>query len=473
MPYSKQEVIRVRITDAADEDKWMGRLPDGPVVFVLGPAAIGDLVDARIIKIKKAYLEARLTAVIEPGPDRVDAPCPHFGTCGGCKWQHVAYPKQLALKEKAVRDVLERIGGFAAPEVAPAIPADPIYGYRNKVDFTFSDRRFLEPHEMEEETPRDTSFAVGFHAPRQYGKVLDLEVCHLGTPEMTQVLHLVRRFALDRQLKPWSTKTNSGFLRNLVVRQSVATGEVLVNLITTWREEAVMEDLAGTLEAGLGADRLTFVNGISTRLNLVAVNDDSFVHRGTGRITEVLDGLSFGISPNSFFQTNTRQAERLARAAIDAAGLGPGTKVWDLFCGVGTLALFAARTGAEVTGLEVVPEAVEDAKENAMANQVESVRFGAADLMHFARDLPRLRERWGDPEVVILDPPRAGLHPKTVDGLVALAAPRLVYVSCKPASLARDAARLRDEAGYRLGPIQPVDMFPQTAHVEAVAMLER
>lgn len=473
--FSKGDRIEVVISDAAEVEKCFGRLDDGVGVFVRGLTAVGDRVEAEIYKIKKKYLEARMVRVLEASPQRVPAVCSHFGVCGGCKWQHVTYEEQLRLKQKSVRDALEHIGGFEAPDVRDPVPAVLPLGYRNKVDFSFSDKRYLLPEEIEMDVSqlrKPEDFALGFHAPLRYAKAVDIDYCYLATPEMNQVLTVVRAFCMERGLAPYNPKTHGGFLRNLVVRQSESTGQVMVNLVTSTHEEIPMAALAETLRDALAGRWGTLVNNITSRKNQVAIGDREVVVDGSGEITETLDGLTFTISANSFFQTNSLQATALYHKVVELVAPEPGKAVYDLYCGTGAIALFLARAGARVLGIEVVETALADAEASAKANGIESCTFRHLDMKDLPASMASFRE-WGEPDVVVTDPPRAGMHPKAVKALLELAPRTIVYVSCKPASLARDANMLCEGGAYALREVHPVDMFPQTNHIEAVAVLER
>jgi 23S rRNA (uracil1939-C5)-methyltransferase len=471
----KGDEVELRIEGGAEKNLWVGRLEDGLRVFVDGPAAVGDTVRARVFKIKKRYLQARLENVVNPSGLRVEPPCAHFGLCGGCKNQHLRYDEQLRLKTRTVRDALERLGGFERPAVADCRPAAAVYGYRNKLDFSFSDRRYLSPEEMavdpaRREKPED--FALGFHAPGVYSKAIDIDACLLGSPDMNAALNAVRAFCLERNLSVYSTRTHEGFLRNLVVRTGGRTGERMVFLITSEHRPALMEALRDRLERALDGRLTTFVNGVTDRKNGVAFSDRDFIVSGPGWIRDRIGDCEFRISPNSFFQTNTAQAEVLCEDVLRAAALTGGEIVYDLYCGAGALTLTAARHGRRILGVEVIESAVRDARDNAARNGINNAEFLRLDMKDLSNAAAEL-EAFGRPEVVLTDPPRAGMHPKAVALLRELRPARIVYVSCHPASLARDGAMLCEEGLYRLGPVQPIDLFPQTPHVESVAVLTR
>lgn len=475
--YQKKQQVEVEILDLGDKDQCFGRLSDGMGIFVQGAAAVGDTVQAEIFKIKKQYLVARFRKLIKPSPHRIAPVCPYFGLCGGCKWQHMDYTEQLRLKRKQVQDALERIGGFEEIECETCLPAPELFGYRNKMDFSFTDLRYLTPDEVniepgDHEKPLD--FALGFHAPGCYAKAIDIDHCDLSTPEMNIALNTVRRFCLRHktELPIYSTRSHTGELRNLMVRHGGTTGEFMVNLVTSTHQPELMTQLCAELKEALGDKLTTFVNNITDRKNTVAFGDQEFVLHGSGHITDRLGSYTYRISANSFFQTNTVQAEKLYNQILEAARLKPTDIVYDLFCGTGSIALFASGHCQKVLGVELVESSVNDARENAKRHHVENGQFIRLDLKDI-RDIADEMESFGAPDVVITDPPRAGMHPKAVAMLREIAPPVIVYVSCNPASLARDGQMLCEEGLYQLVHCQPIDMFPQTNHVESVARFER
>ncbi|AKJ63796.1 23S rRNA (uracil(1939)-C(5))-methyltransferase RlmD [Kiritimatiella glycovorans] len=489
--FGKNDIVEVEITDTADRAQTFARLEDGRPVFVRGPAAVGDVVHARLIKLKKTHAQAVLTEVHRPSDRRTAPRCPHFGICGGCKWQHLEYAEQLRIKRKQVVDALEHLGGFSAPSVAKTLPAPRIYGYRNKIDLSFTDMRWVDDAERKELRDRGWDiesmssqqarsfpaaeygarplhFALGFHAPGCYAKALDLDRCHLVSDELNTIRDCVRTFCLERDLQPYTTRTHEGFLRNLVLREGFHTGERMVNLVTSGYEASLMEELAGQLR-GLGrAAPETFVNSVTRRKNTVALGEREHVIYGSGSIGDRLLGMPFRISAHSFFQTNTRQAETLYGEVHRAAGLEGGETVFDLYCGTGTIALTLAECAGRVVGFESVGPAVADARANAERLGITHARFIEADLNHPAAGVTGEK-----PDVLIADPPRAGMHPDTVATVREWRPERIVYVSCKPASLARDGAALCTDGAYRLEHVTPIDMFPQTDHIESVALFRK
>ena len=469
---SKGQLIELDITDAADGIKCFGKLDDGIGVFVHGALAVGDRVEAEIFKIKKNYLEAWLRNIIAPAPVRVTPCCAHVGACGGCKWQHVAYAEQLRMKRKMVADALAHIGGFDDVAVDDAIAAPDAFHYRNKVEFSFGDARYLLDEEKNlqgEELAKPRDYALGFHAANLFSKVVDIDRCHIATEEMNVALELAKRFFRERKISVCSNHTHEGFLRNLALRHAAFSGEFMVYLITSSYDEALMKEFLSALLEAFGPKLTTFVNWTTQRKNSVAYADAFHVMHGAGFITEQLGRCHFNISPNSFFQTNSRQALRLYEVTTEAAALKPSDVLHDLYCGTGSIGIFCADACARVVGFELEASSIRDAGANATLNGISNIEFHQIDMKNFgkiASSAPR-------PDVVITDPPRAGMHENTVAVLRDLAPRRIVYVSCNPASLARDAAALCAGGLYKLTRVQPMDLFPHTLHIESVATLER
>ena len=470
--YRKGDIIELSIIDPAEKDQCFGRTETGMGVMVKGMLAVGDRISARVTKAKQRYLEAVCVELLEPSADRVDPVCPVFGVCGGCKWMHVAYEAQLRYKKKKVADDLVHIGGFENPDVLPPIAAPEQFHYRNKVEFSCSSARYLMPDEMGQETlAKPKGFALGFHAPGNFEKVLDLDTCYLGKASMNTVLNTVRDFALERGLAPYAAKAHEGFLRNVMLRYSERHDQLMVNIVTSWYEKAVMLALKERLEAALPGQAMTIVNNVTTRRNTVATGEQEYLVSGEGFVTERLGELDFRISANSFFQTNTRQAEALYDQILAEAKLRPEDTVYDLYCGTGTITLYLARHCRQAIGIEVVESAIADAEKNAERNGIGNAVFFQADLKDFHQMQEKLSP-YVAPRVIVTDPPRAGMHPKALDTMLKLQPERIVYVSCNPSNLARDGKEIAAR-GYRLTTIQPVDMFPQTSHIETVACFER
>ncbi len=468
----KGDTLTLTVTDLAEKDQCFGRLDNGMAVMVSGMVAVGDRVSARIKKVRQRYIEAIAVEILEPSPERTDPLCTYFGVCGGCKLMHILYDAQLLYKQKKVADALEHLGGFSAPPVHQVYAASSPFHYRNKIEFSFSNMRYLLPEELSlEQLSRPKEFALGFHTPGNFEKVIDIDYCYLAKEEMNRVLALTREFALANALAPYGVKAHTGFLRNLVVRFSENRQEVMVNLVTSWHDETLMQRYTQHLQAGMAGQKLTVVNNVTERHNTVATGDAEFTLCGEGSITERLGTLDFSISANSFFQTNTAQAEVLYNNILAVAGLQPDDTVYDLYCGTGTITLYLAQHCRQAVGLEVVASSINDARNNSVLNRVTNAAFFQVDLKDFHSMLETLGE-YDAPRVIVTDPPRAGMHPKAIKTMLQLKPERIVYVSCNPASLARDGKDIA-EAGYRLTSVQPVDMFPHTSHIESVACFER
>jgi len=470
--YRKGDIIELFIIDPAEKDQCFGRTPEGMGVMVTGMLAPGDRVSASIYKVRQRYLEARGVEVLEPSPDRVDPVCPVFGSCGGCKWMHVSYDAQLRFKHKKVVDSLVHLGGFENPDVLPVLAAPEPFHYRNKVEFSCSNMRYLLPSEMaQEELSKPKHFALGFHAPGNFEKVLDLDTCYLAKECMNTVLNVVRNFALECSLAPYAAKAHEGYLRNVMLRYSERHDQLMVNIVTSWYDKSIMMALQQRLEEALPGQTMTLLNNVTTRRNTVATGEQEYVVSGEGYVAERLGDLDFRISANSFFQTNTRQAETLYDQIIAVGGITPEDTVYDLYCGTGTITLYLARHCKQAIGIEVVESAVRDAQMNAELNGLLNTVFFQADLKDF-HAMQEALAPYAKPRIIVTDPPRAGMHPKALDTMLKLQPERIVYVSCNPANLARDGKDIAAR-GYRMSSAQPVDMFPQTNHIETVACFER
>ncbi len=471
----KFEELVVTLDTFAFEGKSIARV-DGFVVFVDGGVP-GDEVRVNIRKVKKQHAEASVVEVLKKSILRVEPPCPHFGTCGGCKWQHVGYQAQLDFKRQHVIDALERIGGFTGMQVNPTIGSEDVYFYRNKMEFSFGNR-WLTRAELDAQTsnpePRTEreQFALGMHIPQRFDKIVDINECHLQSQVSNRILNLVRQFCLDHQLTIYSTFTHTGYLRNLVIRQSVHTNELMVNLVTSDDRPELLTALSSTLLAAIPSIT-TIVNNITQRKSQVAVGDYEKVCHGSGFITETIGKRTYRISANSFFQTNTKQAERLYDTAKRMANLQREDVVFDLYSGTGTIALHIADDVREVVGVESVEPAVVDARKNATANGVGNCTFILGDLKdRLTKDRAWLQNH-PKPNVLIIDPPRAGMHEKVVREVVDMHPERIVYVSCNPTTQARDLKLMCADADYAIVEVQPVDMFPHTYHIENVVSLKR
>jgi 23S rRNA (uracil1939-C5)-methyltransferase len=395
--------------------------------------------------------------------------CTHFGVCGGCKWQHMSYEQQLVWKREHVRDAFERIGGLQGVVVNETLPVAEPFWYRNKMEFSFGEMRWLLTDELGEVNRDAELFALGLHVPKRYDRILHIDECHLESLESNLILNATREFFLSRGVSAFSTRTHTGNLRHLVIREGKHTGERMVYLVTSQRMEEHMQEYAALMRrAEFGVT--TLVQGVTQRKSTVAIGEEDIVHFGDGTIREQLGLNVFRISPTSFFQTNTLQAERLYALAEKAAALQSDDVVWDLYCGTGTISLYIARDVKHVVGVELNESAIRDAGKNASENGLKNTSFICADIVNFLA--PDNQHDGPAPDVIITDPPRAGMHTKVVDAIGKSGVRRLVYVSCNPTTSARDCALL-SEHGYEIEHITPVDMFPHTYHIECVIGLRK
>jgi len=462
----KNEEVVLNIESLSGDGKTVAR-QEGMVFFVEN-AVPGDTVRARIWKLKKNYAEARAIEILSPSPLRVEPRCEHFGVCGGCTWQNLSYDAQLQFKHRRIIEVFKHVGGFQDLDIQPVIGCDPPFFYRNKMEFTFSNYRWLTDTEMLDGGERKIEVALGLHIPERFDKVLNIEECHLQSEISTEILKSVRGIFSVWNSSVYSTKTHEGYLRHLVIRDGKHTNELMVNLVTTHEWDEAMRNLTDLLIRQF-PQITTVVNNITERKSMVAFGDREKIYHGPGFITERIGEYTFRISANSFFQTNTVQAEKLYNVAKQLADLKPTDIMYDLYCGTGTISIFLSSDVERVIGFEIVGAAIEDAERNAQLNSVSNCYFIQGDI----KDLLGTPNEWAKehprPSVLVIDPPRSGMHPKVVERVIKLAPQRIVYVSCNPASQARDAKMLC-EAGYSLKVIQPVDMFPHSDHIETVAL---
>lgn len=455
---------QVKILDIAAEGKAIARVNE-KVVFV-SHVIPGDVVDLQVIKKKSAYMEARAIRFHEYSSNRVPAVCEHFGLCGGCKWQMLPYPEQLAYKQKQVVDNLTRIGKIELPEISPIIGSAKTEFYRNKLEFTFSNKKWLTQDEMNPENVHQMN-GVGFHIPGMFDKVLDINKCWLQDDISNRIRNEIRTFALNHEYEFFDLRKQEGFLRTMIVR-TTSTGQLMV-IMVFFREdinqrEALMNHLA---EKFPEITSLLYI--INSKANDTITDQEVFVFKGTDAIYEAMEDLQFKIGPKSFYQTNSEQAYQLYKVARDFARLTGKELVYDLYTGTGTIANFVAHQAKQVIGIEYVPEAIEDAKINAALNKIENTLFYAGDMKDMLHQ--EFIEQHGRPDVIITDPPRAGMHTDVIDVMLYAAPERIVYVSCNPATQARDLSLL--DKAYKVTRVQPVDMFPHTHHVENVVLLEK
>jgi 23S rRNA (uracil1939-C5)-methyltransferase len=461
MKIKKGLQAQVEITDVAFGGRGLVRL-DGMAVFV-DQTVPGDRVIIRISRKKKNYAEARVIELIQSSPLRIIAPCEYSGFCGGCKWQFIKYEQQLLYKRQHVLDSLEHIGSIRDVTVHDTIPSKLIFGYRNKMEFSCSDRRWLLPHELDR-VDVDMGFALGLHVPGTFHKVIDTRECLLQPDLGNQLMDEVRTFMRSSDKPVYGLRSHIGFWRFLVLRHSVAHDQWMVNIVTSADGRKTVQPLADRL-----IDRypkvVSIINNITSRKAGVAVGDVEHTLAGSDIISDKISGFEFEISANSFFQTNTRGAAPLFKTVEKYAGLTGTETVLDLYSGTGTIPILLSEHSKAVTGIEIIESAVADAEKNCRKNGISNCRFIMGDIRKCLSQITQ------PPDVLIIDPPRAGMHKDVVKQVLELGAGRMVYVSCNPATMARDLQMMRDS--YRLDEVQPVDMFPHTYHVEAVAKLMR
>ena len=456
----------LEVIEAGYKGKAVAKAPDGRVVL-LSNAVPGDLVSVQTTRQRRGFYEGVVTELLQASPDRITPKCRHFGTCGGCKWQHMAYDAQLKYKQKEVLENLTRIGKLELPQIDPILGAPAQYHYRNKMEFSFSSHRWLEPGEISEGGIVEDRKALGLHIPGMWDKVLDLRECHLMAPPADQIRLEIKRYAETHGLSFFDPRAHSGLLRTLMLRNTLG-GQVMVVLQFYEDEprarEGVLEYLKGQFPE---ITSLYYV--INQKKNDTLYDLDLVHYWGLPYITEEMEGLRFRITPKSFYQTNSAQAYALYQKVREFAGLKGTELVYDLYTGLGTIAQFVARSAKKVVGIEAIPEAIEAARKNAEVNGIANTAFFAGDMKTFFS--PEFIQSQGIPDVLITDPPRDGMHRDVVAQILSAAPSRIVYVSCNSATQARDLSMMKE--AYQVLRVQPVDMFPQTHHVENIVLLKR
>ena len=467
MARKKEEILlqNISIESVAAEGKSMAHV-DGAVLFV-EYAVPGDIVDVRVIKKKKNYMEGVITKIVTPSKYRQEPFCEHFGICGGCKWQALPYEMQLQSKEKQVFDQLSRIGHLELPELSPIVPADETTYYRNKLEFTFSSKRWIYKEEDPEAVPPQDRMGLGFHVGRLFDKVLDIKKCWLQKSPSNEMRLFVKKFAVLNGLEFYDIRENKGFLRNIFIRTN-EEGEVMLIICFAYEDKERREKLLDAVYKEFNQIKSLYYV-INSKLNDSISDQECHLYKGEEAIYENMEGLSFRIGPKSFYQTNSKQAYKLYSVTRQLAGLKGDEIVYDLYTGTGTIAQFVSSKAAKVVGIEYVPEAIEDAESNAERNGITNCRFFAGDMKDVLTEGFIASE--GRPDVIILDPPRAGIHPDVAKVILAASPEKIVYVSCNPASQARDLSVL--SVDYAIKAVQPVDMFPHTIHVENVCLLSK
>jgi 23S rRNA (uracil1939-C5)-methyltransferase len=459
------------IEDYAAEGKCIAR-QDGKVIFIEGVVP-GDRVDARIIKSKKDWAEGVVVAFVEKASERVDPFCSHFGVCGGCQWQMLPYAKQLQFKQQQVEQTLQRIGKVALSPILPIAGASSTTHYRNKIEYTFGNKRYLLPSELGNEEISGQSNVAGFHARGFFDKVVDIDTCYLQASPTNEIRVFIKLMALQKGWTFYDSRAHQGYLRNVQLRLC-RSGELMVNVIVGEDKPMQTKELLQALLDRF-ASITTLLYTVNTKWNDSIQDLQPVIFSGKGYVEEILRGeqkdesYRFKIGPKSFFQTNTEQAETLYRLTAEAAALTGQETLYDLYCGTGSIGIFLSQKAGRIVGVEQVAAAIDDAKENARLNQISNASFFAGDVIDICTE--SFFAEQGRPDVIVTDPPRAGMHEALIDTLLTIAAPTLVYVSCNPATQARDLQRL--DSIYQVSLVQPVDMFPHTHHIENIVRLTR
>ena len=452
------------MTGYAAEGKSLAKI-DGKVIFIEG-AVPGDVVDVFVSTNKKDWGEGRATHFHELSKEREQPFCRHFGLCGGCKWQMLPYEKQLEYKQQEVAQNFRCIGKIDLPEMLSIVGANATKYYRNKLDFTFSNKRYLTTEEIKNENAVSQENALGFHVPRIFDKIIDIHECYLMDDVNNLIRNNIRDFAKLHNYSFYDIKQHTGWLRNIIIRYC-NTGELMVNICLGYEDEVETKRLLDFVLSKVPSIT-TLLYTINTKWNDTIYDLTPQVYFGKGYVIEKLEAFKFKIGPKSFFQTNTQQAEKLYSITRDFAGLTGNEIVYDLYCGTGSIGIFVSQLAKKIIGVEAIAEAIEDAKENAALNNITHANFFAGDVIKVCDD--DFFAKHGKPDVIITDPPRAGMHEKLVNKLLEMAAPKIVYVSCNTATQARDLALLSEK--YIVEKIQPVDMFPHTHHIECVVLLK-
>ncbi|MGJ1264797.1 23S rRNA (uracil(1939)-C(5))-methyltransferase RlmD [Sphingobacterium spiritivorum] len=462
IPQEKKFISDIAVIDIAEEGKGVGKTDE--LVLFIDKAIPGDVVDVELIKKKKNFAEAKVAALKKASEYRIDPFCEHFGVCGGCKWQHMDYNGQLKFKQQTVDNVLARIGKVDTSIMEPILGSGETEYYRNKLEYTFSNKRWLTS--VDDANEGLEMNALGFHVPGRFDKILDIDHCYLQQDPSNAIRNQIRAFAIEHQISFYDLREHAGALRNLIIR-TASTGELMVIVVFAYPEEGQVELLMNYINSSFpDIDSLLYI--INQKKNDTIFDQDIHIFKGRDFIYEEMEGLKYKIGPKSFYQTNSLQAYELYKITREFAGLTGDELVYDLYTGAGTIANFVAKTAREVIGVEYVPTAIEDAKINSAINQIGNTKFYAGDMKDVLT--ADFIAEHGKPDVVITDPPRAGMHGDVVQRLLEMEAEKIVYVSCNAATQARDLALLNEK--YTVDRIKPVDMFPHTQHVENVVLLK-
>ncbi|WP_207428250.1 23S rRNA (uracil(1939)-C(5))-methyltransferase RlmD [Pedobacter sp. SYSU D00535] len=463
IPADKKHLQNISVIDIAEEGKGVGKSEE--LVLFIEKAVPGDVVNVELLRKKKNFAEAKVTELLKPSEHRTEPFCPHFGVCGGCKWQHMTYDAQMLYKQKSVTNALERLGKVDTSGIEPILPSFETRYYRNKLEYTFSNKRWLTDQDMQSTEDHQMN-ALGFHVPLRFDKILNIETCYLQSNPSNEIRNSVRDFALEQNISFYDLRAHEGALRNLIIRTST-TGELMVIVVFAYPEEGQVEKVMRFIQERFPAvTSLLYI--INQKKNDTIFDQEIEVFAGRDYIFEEMEGLTFKIGPKSFYQTNSLQAHELYMITRQFADFKGDELVYDLYTGAGTIANFVAKHVKEVVGVEYVPTAIEDAKINSGINNIDNTKFYAGDMKDILT--ADFVKEHGKPDVVITDPPRAGMHADVVARLLEIEAPKIVYVSCNAATQARDIALLNEK--YEVKRIRPVDMFPHTQHVENVVLLE-
>ena len=466
-PVKKRDILNLQIADLSFHGKGIAKL-ETYTIFV-DDGIPGQTVKAKIKRAKKSYAEAYILEIVERSDFEIDPPCAYHEYCGGCKHQNIPYDIQLKFFHQQITDLYHRLGGFPDVKINSVIGAEEIYHYRNKMEFSFSPQRWLMDN-FEEDKPKD--FALGLRAPGNFWKSIDLNTCKIAPIESGKIMELVRKYALKKNLSPYDQREHVGLLRHLMIRKGYNTDQLMVNIVTSKNKPELFEALAEQIVTEF-PNITSIMHTVATNKSGTTIPEIQNVLHGRGFIEDKLGDLTYKISAASFFQTNTQMAEKLYGEIRKTANIQKDENVWDLYCGTGSIGLFVAPDAKTVTGIEIIKDAVHDAVNNAKNNNITNVEFLHGNLDNLFEKQPKLASQLPKPDVLIVDPPRSGLHPKFVNQIIGLNPQRIVYVSCNPATQVRDLKLLNENAGYKIDSVQPVDMFPHTPHIEVVTGLSK
>lgn len=458
----KRVIENIQIIDIAEEGKGVGKHED--LVLFIEKAIPGDTVDVNVYKKKKNFAEAKISRLISPSEHRIEPFCIHFGICGGCKWQHMTYDAQLQFKQKSVTNALSRIAKIDVSDTETILPSEKTRFYRNKLEYTFSNKRWLTDQDEEPKSEKEMN-ALGFHVPLRFDKILDIETCHLQADPSNELRNSIREFAQAEDISFYDLRQHTGALRNLIIRTS-STGETMVIVVFAYVSQEQIDSVMNFVNTKF-PDITSLLYIVNQKKNDTIFDQEVVTFKGTDFIMEEMEGLRFKVGPKSFYQTNSAQAYELYKITREFAGFKGNELVYDLYTGAGTIANFVARHVKEVVGIEYVPSAIEDAWVNSSVNGINNTTFYAGDMKDVLD--AAFVSKHGKPDVIITDPPRAGMHADVVARLMEIEAPKIVYVSCNAATQARDLELLKEK--YEVKRIKPVDMFPHTQHVENVVLL--